>query len=131
MLSCRGGSHTSVFSSGRGTQGHEPKSVPKPHENTQGQEAPYCTRICFGIISLSLPFCFCAILNTYVTCTWKTMHLMKLWHLDLLCNLGLFSTFKQVGLKSIANFPSGPRPCCPRLPFSFSSLIATLSSSRT
>jgi hypothetical protein len=116
VLSCRGGSHTSVFSWERGTQGHEAKSVPKPQENTQVQEAPYCTLTCFGVISLSPPFRSCAFLNTYVTYTWKTMHLMKLRHLDLLRNLGLFSIFKHVRLNFFADFPSGPKPWCPRLP---------------
>jgi hypothetical protein len=53
-------------------------------------------------------FHYCATLNTYATYTWKTMHLVKLWHLDLPRNLGLFQTFKQVGLKPTANFSSGP-----------------------
>jgi hypothetical protein len=56
-----------------------------------------------------------AVLNTYVSCTWKTMHLMKLRHSNLPCNLGLFPTFRWVGLKLVVDFPSDPKPCCPRL----------------
>ncbi len=46
-ISCRGGSHTSVFSWGRGTWGHEPKGVLKPQENTRVQEPPLMETILF------------------------------------------------------------------------------------
>jgi hypothetical protein len=61
------------------------------------------------------PFHSRVVLNTYVTCTWKTAHLVKLRHSNLPHNLLLTLTSKLVGLIP-ANFPSGPRPCSPRLP---------------
>jgi hypothetical protein len=74
------------------------------------QSPPYRTWIRLGIIP-SLPlFRSCVALNTYATCTWKTMHLMKLQHSNLPRNLELFLTFKWMALKLVANFPSGPRP---------------------
>ncbi len=39
-LSCRGGSHTSALSLGKGTQRPEPEGVPKTQENGQIQEPP-------------------------------------------------------------------------------------------
>ncbi len=58
----------------------------------------------------------CVVLITYVTCTWKTMHLVKLRHLSLPHYLGLTLTSRQVGLIPTMDFPSGPRPCHLRLP---------------
>jgi hypothetical protein len=75
----------------------------------------YHTWIRLGAIPPSPPFHFHASLNTYTTYTWKTTHLVKLWHSSLPRYLWLFLTSRQVGLKPIANFPSGPRPCRPRL----------------
>jgi hypothetical protein len=50
-------------------------------------------------------------------CTWKTMHLVKLQHLDLPNHFGLTSTSRWVELIFLTDFPSGPRPCCLGLPF--------------
>jgi hypothetical protein len=80
------------------------------------QSPPYRTWIRIGIIPQLPLFHSCAALNTYVTCTWKTMHLMKLWHSNLPRNLELFMTFKRMALKPTANFPSGLRPCYSGLP---------------
>jgi hypothetical protein len=57
-----------------------------------------------------------ASLNTYTTYTWKTTHLVKIWHSDLPHNLGLFPIIRRVGLNHVANFSSGPRPCHLGLP---------------
>jgi hypothetical protein len=67
---------------------------------------------CFHITS----FYFHAALNAYTTCTWKTTHLVKLWHSNLPHYLGLTPTSRRVGLILAAYFPSGPRPCCSGLP---------------
>jgi len=75
----------------------------------------YHTQICLGTIPLSPPFHFCASLNTYATYTWKTTHLVKLQHSSLPRYLWLFLTSKRMRLKPTTNFPSGPRPCRPRL----------------
>jgi len=66
--------------------------------------------------SIVTPFRYCASLQTYVTCTWKTMHLVKLQHLGLPRSLGLTLTSRWVGLIPIVDFPSGPRCCHPWLP---------------
>jgi hypothetical protein len=60
-LSCRGGSHTSALSLGKGTRGHEPEGVPKSQENAQIQEPPL-TGTCPYVINSHLlfpPFSFC------------------------------------------------------------------------
>jgi hypothetical protein len=61
------------------------------------------------------PFHFCVTLNAYTTCTWKTMHLMKLRHSNLPHYLELTLTSRHVGLMPTTYFPSGPRPCCSKL----------------
>jgi hypothetical protein len=63
-----------------------------------------------------VPFRFCAALNAYAICTWKTMHLVKFRHSNLPHYLGLTLTSRRVGLMTAANFPNGPRPCCSTLP---------------
>jgi hypothetical protein len=73
----------------------------------------FVTSWCHSNVTL---FCFRVVLNAYAICTWRTMHLVKLRHSNLPRYLGLTSTFKQVGLILVANFPSGPRPCCLGLP---------------
>jgi len=62
------------------------------------------------------PFRSNATLNTYATCTWKTTHLVKLWHSNLPYYLGLTSTFKRVRLIPTIDFPSRSRLCHLRLP---------------
>ncbi len=42
---------------------------------------------------------------------------MKLWHSGLPWSLRLTLPFKRVGLIVVVDFPSGPKPCCSRLPF--------------
>jgi hypothetical protein len=61
-------------------------------------------------------FHFRVALNTYATCTWKIMHLVKLWHLGLHRYLGLTQTSRHVGLILAMNFPSALRPCHLGLP---------------
>jgi hypothetical protein len=73
---------------------------------------PFHTWVRLGIVPLSPPFHSCAFLNTYATCTWKITHLVQFQHSYLPCNLGLFLTFRWVGLKPTTNFASGPRLCC-------------------
>jgi hypothetical protein len=46
----------------------------------------------------------------------ENTHLVKIQHLGLSRNLGLFPTFKWVGLTPVADFPSGPRLCRMGLP---------------
>jgi hypothetical protein len=75
------------------------------------------TQICLGDIPTSPLFHLCAFLNTYTTCTWKTMHLVKLQHSNLPHNLGLFLIFKWVGLQPVADFLNGLRPFHLGLPF--------------
>jgi len=57
-----------------------------------------------GTVSPSPLFHSHTSLNTYVTCTWKITHLVKLQHSVLSRNLGLFPTSRRVGLKYIADF---------------------------
>jgi hypothetical protein len=57
-----------------------------------------------GTISQSPLFHSHTSLNTYVTCTWKITHLVKLQHSVLSRNLGLFPTSTRMGLKYVADF---------------------------
>jgi hypothetical protein len=95
-----------------------PPNALKKFQLTQGAYSytTFCTFIHLGVIPSSPPFHSCSYLNTNTTCTWKTTHLVKLRHSNLPHNLGLFPTFKQVGLKTTADFPSDLRPCRPGLP---------------
>jgi len=56
------------------------------------------------VISLSFSFHSCAFLNAYPNYIKKTMHLVKLQHLDLLPNLGLVLTSTQVGQNPLWTF---------------------------
>jgi hypothetical protein len=57
-------------------------------------------------------------------CGFKHLHYLhmenhtfgKLWHLDLCRYLGLIPTLRQEGTNTTTDVPSGPRPCCPRIP---------------
>jgi hypothetical protein len=70
-------------------------------------------------------------LNTYVTCTWKIMHLVKPQHSVLSRNLGLFPTSRGVGLKYVADFRMVQGLVARDYHLSSSGLTTDLSNSRT
>jgi hypothetical protein len=79
----------------------------------------FCTRLHFDVFFIIISFRSRASLNTYITCPWKAVHLVKLQHSCSSHELGLTPISRWVGLILVANFPSG-RSRLPSLDFTHS-----------